>query len=243
MSIALLVMTDGRRELLEHTLCSFREKVTGDISVVYVNDDSGDREYWSWLSDNLKRLVDTSAPIVVFTSPERSGFGGAIRNAWSKLLLEYSSVFGGDFDWVFHLEDDFLFNYRVDLAQVQQVMVDYPYLAQMALKRQPWGSDLPYANGFMEAAPDWYQQREDAGACWVETRRNWTTNPSLFRAELLAGGWPGDPHSEGKFGFQLKEHGLPWGIPGEDVHFGIWGRIEDPPLVHHIGDYRVGDRY
>lgn len=256
MSTALLVMTDGRRELLERTLESFRDKVVGDVSNVYVNDDSADPEFADWLQKNLQSMVPPNVPIVVRTTPQRSGFGGAIRNAWKWLNEERRSVWSSlePFDWVFHLEDDFLFNYKIDLGQLAGLLTDYPYLAQMALKRQPWGSDIEFANGFMEAKPEHYTEREDDGDYWVETTRNWTTNPSLFRAELLAGGWPDDPFSEGKYAFVLKENGLPWGgsdcalhdegrICGHEVRFGIFGRIEDPPLVHHIGDYRVGTLY
>lgn len=263
MSIALLVMTDGRFELLERTLTSFRDQVSGDVTSVFVHDDSADRPFIEWMTTHLRPFFPESVPIFVKTTEQRSGFGGAIRSAWSWLAEARNSVWIDidPFDFVFHLEDDFIFNHKLDLDQLRGLLIDYPYLAQMALKRQPWGSDAEYANGFMQAQPDHYTQREDDGDYWVETKRNWTTNPSLFRADLLATGWPDDPHSEGKYGFVLKEQGLPWGgsdcvlsggdvwqhdpnrICGHEVQFGIFGRIEDPPLVHHIGDYRVGTMY
>lgn len=252
MSIALLVLTDGRFELLEKTLASFREQVSGDVTSVFVHDDSADRPFIEWMTTHLRQYFPPTTPMFVKTTEQRSGFGGAIRSAWSWLAEARNSVWIDiePYDFVFHLEDDFTFNARVDLNLMKGLLIDYPYLAQIALKRQPWGGDLPYANGFMEQYAGQYVDMEDDDDCWVETARNWTTNPSLFRSELLSRGWPEDPHSEGKYGFWLKEGGLPWGswnnpelVPGAEVRFGILGRIDDPPLVTHIGDYRVGTLY
>lgn len=248
MSTCVLIMTDGRRELFERTMDSWMENlVAADIRHVYIHNDKPDWQLDQWLKDwctlHLKGL-----DVGVHTETERSGFGGAIRNAWSQLNELHQDW---DFDWVLHLEDDFLLNGRLYLPDIEQILKAHPHLAQMALRRQPWGSDAEFRGGFIEAAPEWYTQCDDGHALhWIETTRNWTTNPSLFRSELLSRGWPEDPHSEGKYGFVLKEGGLPWGsrdheglVPGYEVRFGILGRIEDPPLVHHIGDYRVGTSY
>jgi hypothetical protein len=248
MSTALLVMTDGRKEILIETMFSFGMNVWNpDLSLVYVNNDSPDEEYHAWLEQSIPSMFPEVPVLVAKVGTGRSGFGGAIRNAWAGLnsMRQHFS-----FDWVFHLEDDFTFERKINLGILRGFLIHYPYLAQMALKRQPWGSDFQFANGFMEAYPEHYTEHDDDDDWWVETRRNWTTNPSIFRADLLAGGWPEDPFSEGKYGFVLKEGGLPWRdpgtgelVPGDEVQFGIWGRIDDPPLVYHIGTYRVGEGY
>ena len=242
-------MTDGRKDMIVPTLESFRQNVRGDISCMLVNDDSGDKAYQDWLANNLRDLIGSDVPILVNTVHARSGFGGAIRNAWRWVADLQQSVWGGvDFDWVFHLEDDFTFPSVIDLNEIRSVMETHPYLAQMALRRQPWGSDLQFEGGFIEAKPELYTEhswmRSLSSHWWIETRRNWTTNPSLFRWELCKLGWPDDPFSEGKYGFVLKEErGLPWGIPPDQVQFGIWGRLEDKPRCTHIGTYRVGTLY
>jgi hypothetical protein len=232
MSVALLVMTDGRRDMIEQTIASFEENVVGGVSLRIINDDSADPAYRDWLREMFPDYF-------VLGGSKRQGFGGAIRSAWTVLHETRQDV---PFEFVFHLEDDFLFNDRVSLNTMMALLYEQPHLAQLALKRQPWGSDLE-AGGFMKAAPDWYKQREYDGLRWVETRRNWTTNPALYRADILQVPWPEDPHSEGKYGFRLKEDGLPWKIAGDDVQFGFLGGIEDEPLVHHIGHYRVGTAY
>lgn len=242
MTLALLVMTDGRFELLEKTLRSFREQVVGGVSCVFIHDDSADPPFREWLATHVGALLPPNAHGFVKMTGERQGFGGAIRSAWNWLAECRRGLVECNFDFVFHLEDDFTFNDRVSLNTMMALLYEQPHLAQLALKRQPWGSDLE-AGGFMKAAPDWYVERYEEGIRWVETGRNWTTNPAMYRADILDVGWPDDPHSEGKFGFVLKEQGLPWGVTGGDVRFGFLGGIDDPPLVHHIGDYRVGDRY
>lgn len=239
--IALLIMTDGREDMIGRTLGSFQQAIGFDhISCIFVNDDSASVEYQNILQQFvLGPFVKQKAevpPIFVWTVDQRSGFGGAIRNAWKHLAEARYNVFAPDFDWVFHLEDDFTFPMPVDLGGMRTVMEQNPYIAQMALRRQPWGSDAGFEGGFIEANPGSYTQATDGTYTWIETQRNWTTNPALYSADLCALGWPDDPHSEGKYGFVLKEK-------NPSTQFGIWGRLEDPPRCFHIGDYRMGTLY
>lgn len=231
MSIVLLVMTDGRRECISRTLARFEEMVTGPITRRIIHDDSGDAAYRAW-------LVERYPGYELVTTPGRSGFGGAIQSAWQHIVEHVTER------WVFHAEDDFLFTRPVDLADLIGLSEDQPHLAQVAFRRQAWGAEIPHG-GFMEMAPAWYTERSDGKRSWVETRRNLTTNPSLYRRELCKVGWPDGQHSEGRIGFLLKDEiGLPWGIPPEQVKFGFWGSMADgKDWVWHIGDVRVGTGY
>lgn len=231
MSIVLLVMTDGRRDYLARTLARFDEMVTGPITRRVIHDDTGDPEQWGWLSSNYPDYD-------LVLAPGRSGFGGAIQSAWRYLTEQC------DEQWVLHCEDDFLFERPVDLADLIALSEDQPHLAQVAFRRQAWGAEVEHG-GFMEMAPDWYRERSDGKRSWVETRRNLTTNPSLYRRELCKVDWPDGQHSEGRIGFLLKDEiGLPWGIPPEGVQFGFWGSMESGrDWVWHIGDVRVGNGY
>jgi hypothetical protein len=90
MTTALLVMTNGRDELLTQTIASFFERtVRNDVSFVLIHDDSGDQEHFK----KMVALVDTDLipvnSVHVHTTGSPLGFGGAIRNAWS-LLAEGS---------------------------------------------------------------------------------------------------------------------------------------------------------
>ena len=231
MTIDLLVMTDGRDDYLERTMTSAYEILNID-GQVWIHDDTGDDQYRA----GLQRRYKTAH--VIHHGPRR-GFGGAIRFAW-EAMTEVSTA-----DYVFHLEDDFVFRSAVDLRHLAALLEEKPYLAQVALKRQPWWTEPD--GGFMEQHREWYIgcEEHDGGRSvrWVETIRNWTTNPSLYRRDLCAGGWPDDPHSEGQYGFRLRERGLPWGVAGDDVRFAFWGAIDDPPAVEHIGKERAGHGY
>jgi hypothetical protein len=170
--------------------------------------------------------------IWVNDSAHKLGFAGAIQEGWSRVLDTGA-------DWVWHMEQDFTFPSPVPLERLIALSESQPHLAQVSLRRQAWGAEIPHG-GFMEMAPQWYTERDG----WVETTRNWTTNPSLYRAELCGYGWPDAPDSEGHFGFMLREQGLPWGIPGDDVRFGFWGSMKDGAnTCHHIGDKRAGIGY
>jgi hypothetical protein len=227
-TIDLLVMTDGRDDYLERTMTSAYEVLEID-GQVWIHDDTGDDDYRASLAKRYKRAH------LIGDGPRR-GFGGAIRWAW-KVMAEVSTA-----DYLFHLEDDFVFRSAVDLRQLAALLEAQPYLAQLALKRQPWWTEP--AGGFMHQHREWYTDCSSAaGVRWVETIRNWTTNPSLYRRDLCAEGWPEGEHSEGHYGFQLRDRGLPWGIAGDAVRFGFWGSIADPPMVEHIGKERAGTGY
>ena len=229
MSVALLVMTDGRRDYLTQTLERFDEIVTGAITCRVIHDDSGDPLYRQWLRDTFPAYD-------VIGTPARSGFAGAMQSAWrhAEHLAER---------YILHLEDDFLFTRPVDLTEPASMLDSRPYLAQLAFRRQPWGAEVKHG-GFMAMAPDLYTEHTDGERSWVETTRNYTTNPSLHRRELCTTAWPDGEHTEGRYGFQLREHGLPWGVAGEDVRFGFWGSMDaGRDWVWHIGETRAGTGY
>lgn len=222
--ICVVVRTDGRRDCIERALASLTEQVDGPITRRIIHDDSGDPNYEGWLHASFPGWG-------IHSTRCRSGFAGAIQSVW-RLLEDVEE------DYVFDVEDDFIYTEPIHLTALASLLEARPYLAQIALKRQPWGTEPP--GGFMAQAPEWYSEMP----LWVETRRNWTTNPSLYRRELVYLGWPDAPDSEGYFGFALKEDfGLPWGIAPEDVQFGLWGAINDPPTINHVGEERVGIGY
>jgi hypothetical protein len=227
--IVLLVMTDGRGEYLERTLASFDEQVSGPVTERVIHDDSGETAYRMWLARRFPshRLLSTG---------RRLGYAGAVRNARAHLAAKHAQP------WVFSLEDDFEFRRPVNLGDLAELLLDQPHLAQIALRRQAWGAEVEHG-GFVEQAPGWYHERSDRDGTrmWVETRRNWTCNPSLFRSELCSGGWPDGLGSEGTYGQRLLAQGLPWGVPGDQVQFAYWGSIDGGrDTVWHIGEHRAG---
>ncbi len=232
MTVALLVVSDGRDAYLAEAMASLGLQVFGGPVVErFLYDDTGD-------DDHAVQLAHRYPGWEVWAPGARQGFGGAIRWAWRQLAAVARA------DWVLHVEQDFVFTRSVDLDDLISLSLAQPHLAQVALRRQPWNATEVAAGGFIEAAPGWYTERTEGGHTWVETTRNWTTNPALYRRALCAEGWPDDPNSEGRYGFQLRDRGLPWGIPGDDVRFGFYGGIATGrEWIHHIGHVRAGGGY
>jgi len=217
----LLVMTDGRRECIKRTIPAALAMVEGiDHRVIYT--DAGDESYTHWLHTNFPTFD-------VLESQKRLGFGGAIERAWQIILDNY------DFDYVFHLEDDFIIEKPVDLKDFMAVLEERPYLQQMALLRQAWNEEEKKAGGIVQQNPDQFVPNQCRGYSWVEHRRFFTTNPSLYRRELVKRGWPNVKNSEGNFTLELTKD--------PTVQFGMWGPKFTEPWVNHIGNERIGSGY
>lgn len=231
MSIVLLVMTDGRDDLLARSLASASNSLGRLITRAVIHDDTGDLGHRQELTRQMKLRAGPSVEVI--GGEERLGFGGAIRNAWAHLnrTPERDTT-----RFVLHLEDDFVFARPVPLDTWTYLLDHLPYLQQMALLRQPWNDAEIAAGGIVDLHPDWYQERHWAGqAHWLEHRACFTTNPSLYRRSLCWRGWPEGDHSEGLFTHELLED--------PETRFGYWGKRGDAPWVEHIGDKRVGTGY
>lgn len=225
--IALLLITDGRHECLERTLVSAAASLLGPITRIVAIDDSADAEHTMRLTGLVGQLNIPHAKITAH--PERQGFAAAIQSGWMHL-------YDGPEPFVFHLEQDFTFNRTAHLGAMAEVLTEHPHLVQLALRRQPWNDDERAAGGIVEQHPDDYEDRSDRhGHEWLEHRRFFTTNPSLYRRELCARGWPQVRHSEGIFTHHLLED--------PDVRFGFWGPRHSGEWVRHIGNERVGCGY
>lgn len=217
--IALLVMTDGRDDLLARTLDSAEQNLRGPITRRVIHTDNGMQHrrdlalrYGDWLVIGGKRR----------------GFGGAIDRAWKALE-------GTPERFVFHLEDDFTFNRPVDLTAMMAVLHSDPKLHQLCLRRQPWNEVEQKAGGIVESWPDAYTERSNAHGTWLEHRLFFSTNPSLYRLSLTAGGWPTGARSEGRFSEAL--------FTDPEARCGFWGSRDSGEAVCHIGTNRVGVSY
>lgn len=221
--IDLIVLTDGRDHIFR-AIPSAMMFLEGPIARRVIFDDSADPA-------NHERLRRIFADWEVIASPSRSGFGGAINNAWAWLRDNSDSPF------VFHLEDDFTFQRAVPLIHLADVLNKTPDLIQLALRRQPWNHDEIAAGGIVEQHPgDYHEVRDHAGRHWLEHRRFFTTNPSLYRRSLTGRGWPQCANSEGHFSIELFEE-----FP--NARCGFWGARESGEWVHHIGTTRHGTGY
>jgi hypothetical protein len=222
--IALLVMTDGRDHIFQ-TIPSFEAFASGNISERWIHDDSGDPHH----AEKLRRVFPGYR---VIQTAGRSGFGGAIRSAWSMLRAGSSAPF------VFHLEDDFTFARLVDLGAMAALLDRHPELAQVALRRQPWNRDELAAGGIVEQHPGDYTDERDEllDLDYLTHRRFFTTNPSLYRRQLIEEhDWPEGPESEGRFSADL--------FADPAARSAFLGARSSGEWVHHIGTTRAGTGY
>lgn len=223
MSVALLVITDGREDYLDRTIQSAQANLVGPITERWLYDDTGDDTYRDLLRTRYPQFHHINAG-------PRQGFGGAIRAAWAQIAWHSQARY------VFHLEQDFTFNRPVPLRDMALVLEGNPHLAQLALRRQPWNDTEKAAGGLLEVQPDEFTGRSDGPHEWLEHRLWFTTNPSLYRVDLTRKHpWPKGHRSEGMFTADL--------LRSPKVRFGYWGARDSGEAVEHIGYERAGQGY
>lgn len=218
-TIALVVFTDGRGEFLKETIQSLSEKIGLDsFADRWIIDDSGNKTYEKWLNESF--------PEFRFDHHVKNmGFCHTVDKAWRD-LKENSNA-----DFVFHIEDDFTYNETVDLQNMAKILTENHHLGQLALKRQPVNNEEKRAGDLVRR---WGFENFEEKDGWIEHSIFWTTNPSLFRREILDYGWLTEPQCEGKVSIKLRNMGF---------KFAFLGGLQDPPKIHHIGSYRAGKGY
>lgn len=222
---ALIVLTNGREDYLDRTLGSAFEAIDGELKPRIMVDDSQNSFYGREVDEKWSGQFD-----VIHHAPKSLGFCGAIQKAWD-LVKDFEDV-----QYVFHLEEDFVFNHYVNLAKMISILDNYSHVAQVALLRQPWNDSERAAGGIVQQHPDSYEDCSDGqGNEWLEHRLFFTTNPSVYRRSLIDRGWPQVPYSEGIFTHQL--------IEDPDLRFAFYGPRNVGPAVLHIGDKRTGTKY
>lgn len=214
--VVLVMTTDGRNELLREALASSWEHLKQiPILARILVDDSGTRAsepFWPQFGQ-------------VIAHTARQGLAAAVRDGWAAAVRR-----GAEF--VFHLEDDFTLNETPDLPAMTQTLTANPHLRQLSLKRQPVNAAEYAAGGFVQVQPELYQQWRIGGGsriAWLEHRVCYSLNPHLAPRAVIAGGWP----NTNEAGQTATWNAYP------ETRYGIWGRIEDPPRVTHIGHYRA----
>jgi hypothetical protein len=219
MSVVLLVMTDGRDDVLAQTIRSAEERLHGHITRKVIHSDNG-----QWHVDGLRAFY----PGWEVIGGRRLGFGGAINRAWRH-------VADGTEPFVFHLEDDFVFNRHIDVDELAGVMNAHPHIVQMALRRQPWNEQERAAGGIVQMWPDEYTEVAWRNHRWLEHRLFLTTNPALWRTSRCAQGWPDTAGSERAYSDAV--------FTDSTLVSAFWGPRHSGEVVTHIGLQRVGRNY
>lgn len=213
--VVAVCLTNGVRDTLAKTLDSFDRMVTGPIGRRLIVGDNCTPQHDGWETVTVKG----------------GNYIRAVRAA-------YDHAIGSGQPWIWFLEDDFVYETPIDITAMQAAMDAEPRLAQMALLRQAWYPDELAAGGIIGAhqanGGTFLQRRSPAGNPWVAHWCYWTQNPMLTRRAFMAAHeWPKVSGSESRFGRALfRDDAVPLA--------GIWGSLDDPPKVTHIGDTRAG---
>lgn len=221
-----ICLTNGRGDCLTRTLDSAREHLRGLTEIAVLND-CPDPEYAAWLDANA---ADPLRDISVVHLPPPHGYWRAMRAVW-----DLACTAGGP---VFFLEDDFVIQAEVNVADLAAVLDAHSHLVQIALLRQPWFANERAHGGLIEALEaqgQVFTERSDGTHHWVEHHAVFTGNPSLIPARTFARDWPTGAWSESRFARDL--------FANPNARGAYWGRRTDPPRVEHIGTERVGTGY
>lgn len=229
--IALVIIGDGRDYYLRQCVGSLSQ-LYGPLSEHWMYDDTGDPSYRKELANRYPnwRHIDGGP---------RQGCAGAFQQVWRQVAE------GTQAEFVFLVEQDFRFVRPIHLSAMAGLLESRPYLAEVALLRQPWNEEEKRAGGIIEWHPDWYVDMEDKkGRHWLE-HRSFTTNPCLFRRSLLDIPWPDHApggYSEGLFSQRIHSEGTPE-VSGEQVRCAYWGQRGSGVWAEHIGYQRIGTGY
>ncbi len=203
--VTLLIITD-RDQYLEQMWASVQRNLDYPWYEIVIADDSDDLDH-KRRADNL---IDPDC--IVTPGPTKMGGAAAVRSAWEYLRET-------DCDYVFHLEEDFVFPEPVDVRSMIAVLRSDPTLVNVVLRRQPAFNEG--ADGPMEGL--WDQQNG-----YVRHQRGFWLNPSIYPKAVTERDWPEHGH-ESHFSEEWITHGH---------QFAFYGGVTDPPRCWHIGEER-----
>lgn len=215
MKVALITISDGRGHLTNAVRSLLDNTEPGTFSQAIMVDDSGLTENPAdghSTDEAFELLHEHMKPVTLRCHAERRGGAAAIQTAWS-LLAET------DCDYAFHLEEDWTFPAPVPVAHMVE-LVDRYDLANMVLRRQPWGAEGP--DGYIGDNPGLFVAKDG----WLRHRRGFWLNPCVYPAWIAGLGWPDNGH-EHHFTAKLEE--------ADADDFGVYGNHADSPRTVHVG--------
>lgn len=166
--------------------------VQGITDLIFI-DDSGDPDNSAWLT-RYGKVIETGG----------QGYGAAMKAACTAAENQQCLF------W----EEDFTALEPINLTELSEILYHRPYLAQIALLRGPHFPIEHTHGGLIEALQHKGHTFTDIGGI-LEHTACFTCNPSVWRGEVFAAGWPTGRLSEELKGQQLINHGYRFGyLPG-----------------------------
>ncbi|MGW4718863.1 glycosyltransferase family 2 protein [Nocardia sp. NPDC004260] len=192
----LIVGTYRRRDYIEEALASIDRHVHGITDIVFV-DDSGDTDHHTWLAQHGK-VVDVG----------RRGYNAAMKAVCA----------AAEGEQILFWEEDFTAIRDIHVDQMAEILYLRPYLAQVALLRQPWFPIEHTYGGLIEALQAKGHTFTEVDGV-LEQTATFTCNPSVWRASVTTDGWPAGKWSEDRKRDILLGQGYRFGyLPGIAVH-------------------------
>ena len=216
MKSALVVITDGRRQYVTQCIESAQSNLKGDFVHLFIINDADDDAYAAFLEVQFPAFT-------IIHHDERRGLSGAVRSAWETALVTGA-------DYIFHLEDDFIFNRKINVDKMIRLLHCEPHLAQVLLKRQPWNDEEIAAGNIIQAYPDEHTDHSCPSGNWVEHRRLFSFNPFIAPRHVLELALAESANT--------LERGVTDTLLKHDYSFAYYGKRDDEPRCHHIGDQR-----
>ncbi len=209
MKLAVVVIGDGRSDMLHQTVRSITVNVAHPITARIMIDDSGSIDYGLFLDDEF--------PEYAMVHGGRRGMAGAVQAGFDAAL----SV---DPDYVLWCEEDHLLIRPLPITKAIHALEHHDNLAQMVFSREP--CDPSEGDDQLAAIV--------AQASFSHTTDQFTVHdylfsmvPCLIPRRVLALTGPASPHG---IETTMTERCLEQGYV-----FGAWGHVGDPPYVRHIG--------
>lgn len=152
------------------------------------------------------------------------GMSGAVEAAWHWAA-------GEGVDYLFHIEEDFVFRRDFSLRAMLFAMSWGRNFAQMVLKRQPWSPEEKAEGDILRVFGKLDQQdmhTDGLGTVrWVAHTHIFSLNPCLIPWEVFSEGY-----------FTGNEAEATRELLRRSYRFGMFGGIDDPPIVEHVGHVR-----
>lgn len=212
--VCVLFFTDGRDQYTERMMESLHTNVVFPFpayKILMVDNPDQDRDFTEGLKE--KYSIDQ----VIYCYKERWGIFEAVQLAWRNIPE--------DCNYVWHQENDFLFNEPVNIEAFVRVLQN-KLIHQVALLRQAWYDDEVKSGGIFQNNPKAYRRANIAGIPLVVHREYFTHNPCLYRKSVIK-------HFEGYTEYSIMKH-LPSG-----GWCAFYGSLTDAPRVTHIGSEKV----
>ncbi len=207
MRIGLLVMGCGRGSYLARCLGSL-EPYLDQFAVKVLVDDSGNAGYVDGITAALP------PGWLVVGHDQQQGLAASVNTGWG-ILDDH------DLDFIFHVEEDFVFHAEPPLDDMAFILDETPDLAQLVLQRPPWSAEEIRAGNTLKLYADEITQHDG----WCEWRKWFSLNPCLYPWWVTGIGWP-EHGGEDEFTPLVLERGY---------RLGVYGTPDDVPICEHIG--------